>query len=283
MKKLFLKAGLALISAVTLSHCGGGLVAEPLDDATAPTLFARFSSLVIGDLPTDNNSLPASVEEQLGVVTFSGPGATQTPTVAVDADGDGIPLDVTRTYDSYSDGTRTWKGQFTLRDLDDTVAGLLGGYEAANNVEFASDDLYTAHNGVYSHQVISGVHVSKSEYKGRTVNEKAGYDYTFDFAWDYRLTPDDDSNPWAEGSVELSGHFGMEGTFIIGDEHLGGKQSMTGSYVLSYSSKNLTIQNGKLHNGSLIMDDNNGTEIVIVYENGVRTLLVNGTKSDWLP
>lgn len=287
--------GVIGLACMGLLSCGGD-GRRPMD--------ATSTSIMLGQLKTQLAAIPQSNTTPT-FVTMSGVNAsslstkslgcyTVNPDPAVDADGDGIALEKTYTINctKFADGTSslTQKGTIVFKDLDDTVDGVFGGMRAEYNVPVMSietDGLkYNySHVGFWEYVNKNGSLISTSQYTGSNAYEVHGFknNYSYTQDWNYTMTPDDvtPANAFTKGTITMSGSFKMTGDFVI--EVDSKHQQYNGTWVISYSSKDLTYDNScatYYKSGSIVISDSSN-KMEIKYDCTSSKLYVNGKESDW--
>lgn len=297
----FLRGLLIPIAALSMLSCGGN-GGQPLNAGTAATVLSNLNTILAG-LPRTNTalSLPVTGATTMNSVKASATDCeTVTPTTPVDADSDNIAAEKTATFDcsDFTSGTGTYtrKGTYTVKDGDDTVAGMLGGMSVTFNItdyKFTDTTSGEVSNGAYSGfwKYIgdsSGKLTSTSDFTGRNYFESPTYDfvtdYTYNYTWDWSMTPDSSATPFDSGAQNFSGTYSMSGKFSAEDAS-GNHYQHDGTWTVKYYSKNLTYKDTgtctKFYNtGSIFVEDGNGT-FEIRYNCTTAELYVNGVKSDW--
>lgn len=308
MRKNILRVGLVSLFAAGLASCGGE-EAQPLTASNAGTVLGQFSQQVLGKLPTGNDgstvSLPfagATVAAKPGgVATMATDCETVSPAVTVDADSDHIAATKTSTFDctdmASGGSTYTRKGSYTVKDSDETVAGLAGGMRtdfdltSYNSVDSSGNKSEASHKGFWEYKANgTNAFTSTSEYTGHVkyvpTSGDYNYDYDFGYTWSYSMQPAGAGDPWTtQNNQSFRGDLNMNGTFTKEDAN-GNHTQFTGAFRISYYSKNLVYDNSCTHSpkyssGSIFIEDSNGTSIEIRYLCSSAELYVNGVKSDW--
>lgn len=311
MKMNLLKLSFVAITAAGLSSCGGS-GGQPLTTASIPIVMGQFKTQVLNTLPT-SNTVNTTLPFPGGTTNFSASVKatscmTQTPAPAdiVDADSDNLALLKTATFDCTDEpsGTKTYtqKGSYTVQDLDDTVAGILGGMQLDYAIDFyESKD--SATGNVYRNSYVgsltytsegAGSLTSKGEsrgsyyFTGSTLGFDIDYEYASTIEWTQTPSSTAPGSEWTAGSNSISGTWSMSGTFD--HEDLAGKhEQMTGQYSVKYYSKDLKYdQNagctGWWVSGSYFIDDNNNNILEVRYSCTKVELYLNGALSDaWTP
>jgi hypothetical protein len=309
MKMNLLKLSFVAVTAAGLASCGGN-GGQPLTTTSIPIVMGQFKSQLLGKLPTSNTVNPTSFLPVSGASTNSNASIkaadceTSTPNPVTDADHDDIALLKTSTFNcsDFTSGTNTYsrKGSYTVKDLDDTTAGVLGGmqvdfalerYDYKDNA--SGEEYHGSYNGFWKYTSDGGGTLnSTSEFRGTfyfsSPNLSFAPDYEYAYTWNWTQTP---TNPasgheWDAGSTSLSGTWSMSGTFVF-EDHSGNHEKMTGTYEIKYYSKDLkydTTCTSWWRSGSYFVDDYNGNIIEVRYACSTAELYVNGVKSDiWTP
>lgn len=300
ISKWIYAASILGLAAATGCIGGGG---EPLSEQTASTVMASVAANVVANLPTSNTaSLPTNLAgggvslSSKKVKTLAAACESISPSTLVDNDNDGIAEEKTYTFDCTDEVSGsvsyTRQGDLSIRDKDDTEAGLLGGLEVEFNVtKFQSEDedgnIYNyTFEGMWDYALENGSLVSNSDFTGRFYVEPGTsdliIDYSYSYTWDYKMTPDDESNFFTSGSIEYSGVFTMDGQFYTEDSS-GHHNAYRGMWSISYYSKDLTYDNtcSKYYRtGSLVMGDGSGSTYEIRYECSTAKFYINGVESD---
>lgn len=288
-----LVAGLAL----TTTSCGG-VPAEPLTTTSIGVVMGQFKTALDG-LPTSNNTptMPVSgFTTSSNVETMAIDCETVSPTLLVDADGDGIAATKTGTFDCVDtvsgSNSYTRKGTITVKDKDDTVDGVLGGLRVEFAIsKFNSKDLTNNNEYEYSYNGYldykgdgNGAISSTSDFTGSTKYKSSNYnnDYTYNYVWDWSVTPTDGSNTWTGGGkINFSGSFSLSGSFVY--EVNGVHSQKSGSFVVKYNSKDLVYGVGACtkfyESGSIFVSDSMGTNMEIRYSCNTAKFFVNGVES----
>ena len=290
----------SLIGLTSLNGCIGGEPAgEPLSQTTANTVLNNLTTQVFNKLPTSNAvpSLPVT-----GATTSSKELQTRatncysvTPATIVDADGDSIAVEKTYTYDCedefVTDTTYSQKGFLTVKDKDDTVAGLLGGVRvdfgvsAFRHVDGSGNETNNTFNGFWDYSFANGILTSEAEFSGSYYFNSSSNDYENDFSytydWTYQMIPDDEANVFTSGQIEFNGEFVMEGKFVIevDNKH---QDYEEGRWKISYYSEDLTYDTTctKYYNtGSFKMEDGSGSIYEIKFMCTTAEFYINGEKS----
>lgn len=302
MKMHLLKLSLILLSAAGVASCGGN-GGQPLTTTSIPTLLGQLNTSVLSKIPT-SNTLAASSLPVSGATLNSGARIkaadceTSTPASTTDADSDGIALTKTSTFNCTEQTIGTYKytrqGSYTVTDLDDTKAGLLGGIQVVYNlgkynyVDLSDNTVHdNSYEGSWSFKPNGNGGVSStSSFSGstRSTSTSLSYaiDYDYGYTWDWSMTPTSAAAPWDAGTMSFSGTFSMSGTFS--HENSSGVQSAyTGSYVVKHASKNLVYDKNctkYFSSGSVFIDDYNSNILEIRYACSTAKLYVNGVESD---
>lgn len=302
MKMNLLKLSLILLSAAGVASCGGN-GGQPLTTTSIPTLLSNLNTSVLSKIPTSNtfsaSSLPVS-----GATLNSGPRIkatdceTSTPATTTDADSDGIALTKTSTFNCTDKTVGSYKytrqGSYTVTDLDDTTAGLMGGikvdYELGkyNYTDLTNNTvLDNSYEGTWNFKPnASGGVSSTSSFEGSTRGTYTGLsfavEYDYSYTWDWSMVPTSTAAPWDAGTMNFSGTYSMSGTFS--HESSGGVHSAyTGSFVVKHYSKNLIYDKNctkYFSSGTVYVDDYNSNVLEIRYACSSAKLYVNGVESD---
>lgn len=286
----------------SLNSCGGG---NAITKASAPQVLSSFAT-VINRLPRGNSKLtiPATISgpsglglrAQKSVNAFSSLSCySASPTVPVDADGDGIPAQQTTTFNcsQFADGasgyTYNQQGFFRITDLNDLVAGLNGGYKYEFNMPVWNwKDLNTGINaggafkGFWSGMGTDKTATFSDDFTGRFFGE---FDYSSsglgilkqDFTYSSKSTESFTHDSvlanaaWNTGTMTGSGTFSISGIFLDDGESGTGstKPSLkTGSASISWKSVDLTFDHTCstwFKSGKFILNDSSGAVIEVRY------------------
>lgn len=308
MRVHILKVGLLTIIAAGLASCGGQ-AGQPLTAQSTQAVVGQLNA-ILGQLPRTNAAptMPNGTNLTLaatkpGVSTMAATECeTVTPVPPVDGEqpmGDGIALLKTGAFDcvdQVSGGlTYTRKGSYTVKDLDDTVAGVLGGLHVDFNLSkykyIAGDGAVSdgAYNGFWDYKGDgAGGVTSTSEFSGRNYYKATAdnyeTDFTYTYTWAWALSPIDPANTWTTGRQSIKGDFTMNGKFA-NEDRSGSHAVVSGTWKMSYYSKNLVYDqvgcSKYFRSGSIFMDDYNGNLLETRYLCTTVEFYVNGAKSDW--
>lgn len=284
-----------------LQGCAGGNGGEPVANAGIAGVVLGQMAATFQNLPSSNsNSVPSL--PVTGVTTSSVRQRitgceTITPDVIVDADDDDIAAEKKYTFDCNGtidgDSSYTRKGTLLIKDMDEAVAGLIGGIRVDYDLPvFESttvadgNSFKYSHSGFWEFQKKGDSLVSTSDYTGMTKYQSGGFDkdYTFHYTWDYAVTP---TNPteatfWTAGKVEFSGEFEMTGKIVI---EVDGKHTpYEGKWVIKYYTEDLNYDStcSKWYkSGSIVMDDSTN-KFEYKYNCNTFEFYHNGVKSDWI-
>ncbi|MCB9026738.1 MAG: hypothetical protein H6625_10500 [Bdellovibrionaceae bacterium] len=289
---------LSLLGLASSTGCVGG-GGEPLTEETAGTIITGLASNALSIIPTSGNAPALPIA---GITTSSNKFSTKalacetiTPTILLDADGDGIAAIKNYSFDctneSSGDSSITRKGTISITDKDDSVANLAGGlrYEFAIT-KFRSEDTLgnisdNTYSGFWDFVFAAGKLTSTSEFNGsyffESPNNNYLNDYNFAYTWDYSLIADDSNNPFTTGSVEFSGTYTMEGKFIVevNNQH----KNYEGSWQVSYYSENLIYNStcSRWYNtGSIKISDGSGSIYELRYSCNSAKFYVDGKESN---
>ncbi|MGE3759807.1 MAG: hypothetical protein AB7H97_18720 [Pseudobdellovibrionaceae bacterium] len=302
MKMNLLKLGLVLFSVAGVASCGGN-GGQPLTTTSIPTLLSNLNTSVLSKIPTSNtfsaSSLPVS-----GATLNSGANIkatdceTSTPASTTDADSDGIALTKTSTFNCTDQTVGTYKytrqGTYTITDLDDTTAGLLGGiqvdYELGkyNYTDLTNNTLLNnSYEGTWNFKKnTSGGVSSTSSFEGSTRGTYTGLsfavEYDYGYTWEWSMVPTNSAAPWDAGTMTFAGTYSMSGTFSH-ESASGVHSAYTGTFVVKQTSKDLiydTTCTKYIRSGSVYIDDYNSNVLEIRYACSTAKLYVNGVESD---
>ena len=304
MRMDILKGGLLSLIAAGLASCGGE-AGQPLSATSAATVLGQLNT-VLGQLPRSNTAptLPGNgglttAATKPGLSTLAASDCeTVSPTTPVDADNDSIAATKTGTFNctdqAGAGNTYTRKGSYTVKDSDETVAGIIGGMTAEFNLTAfdytttGGDVSKGSHIGNWSYKGdSSGGLTSTAEYNGLYYFKSTAYefatDYNYGYTWTWSMKPDNSGTPWTTGSQTFRGDFTLSGQFAHeGDNNQKIKQN--GTFKMSYYSKDIKYDSTCTkwyRSGSIFMDDTNGNIYEIRYSCATAELYVNGVASDW--
>lgn len=313
MSMKLIRAGLSLVVAAGMTSCGGE-AGEPLTEAQAAFILGTMKTDIFGKLPGAASNAAAPTLPMANATTAGTGGEikpmaatdceTVTPTVLVDADGDGIALEKNSTFscsNTVNGGySYTREGSYKVVDLDDTVDYVYGGIRVDYNItkynyvsqtdNSTSTDLY---KGFWLYKNENGKLVSTAEFNGHHTGTYPTYasikiDYDYTYTWNYLLTPDTPgiATAWNSGKIEFDGTYKFSGSFMNEDGNGNHKQG-TGTYNMRYYTQNLKYRAGCAkwyESGSVWLDDNNKNTFEIRYACTDVKLYVNGVESDiWTP
>ncbi|MBS1958282.1 MAG: hypothetical protein JST80_02300 [Bdellovibrionales bacterium] len=292
---------IAVGSSVVVSACGGST------GVTSASQALQVSNLAIAQITgMKSNSAPSLSQvpglSGAGVLMKAGLGCVSNSVASpVDADGDGIPLTQTYTFncDAVVNGNSTYTnhGTYTLKDKDDTKKWMAGGYEgsyvfesknstAASAGTPASGYEYTG-KGIFS-EIIQGISaVFQSTYSGTVKYSYNGYsgDYAYDGTWNAKWTPDSGAvNVWDKGSVDYSGSWHYAGTFPREDDQGAREAATYNDITMTMKSENLTYDttcSKYYRSGSWVFDFGDGHVFKWVYDcNNATKYYLDGTLYD---
>ncbi len=303
MRANILKVGLLIFIAGGLCRCGGQ-AGQPLTATSASTVVDQLN-IILGQLPQSNSApaMPSGTNLTLaatkpGVSALATDCETVNPVTPADADTDGIALLKTGTFNctNQASGSSSYSrsGSYTVRDLDDNKAGVLGGLHVDFNItKFAASaadgSIDGSYVGYWDYQGDgSGGVTSASEFAGRTYQKALSVDYENDYrytyTWNWVVTPTNPADTWSTGTQSLKGVYTVDGKIMTG-EAVASAKSVTGTWKISYYSKNLTYDqpgcSKYYRSGSIFMDDMNGNLLEIRFLCTSAEFYVNGAKSDW--
>lgn len=294
--KFLTKAILVLTALLVLGSCGGN-GGQPLDATSGPLVLAGLTT-ALNNLPKSNTvpSLPVGGISTSAVRAMATACEQVAPAVPVDSDADGIAKIKTYTFDCTDsvsgESSFSRKGSVEIQDLDETVAGMIGGIRVDFALEkFDYTDLTTnrsfgfSYNGFWNYLKQGSALVSSSEFKGTVGYETAAStknNFSFEYTWDWVMTPDNESTPWTTGKTEFKGTYKMDGQFAIEDSG-GHHKQHEGTWVIDYYSKDMTYDStcAKWYKSGTLNLSDGANKISIEFSCSTAKLYVNGVESDW--
>lgn len=292
MKKLLL-TGAAILAA---TGCGG-ISGEPLTAVSMVKVIGELTT-AMRNMPTSNTApaLPvAGVTLSSNVSTMATECETISPAVIVDKDEDQIAASKVSTFDCTNQVAgnfqNTRKGTITIKDLDETKKGVEGGYRVDfaisqyDNKDLTNGQEYKySYNGFWLSKTEGNTLISTADFTGLNnySNNLGSNNYTYNYTWDWRMTPTNSAQFWDAGTLSVSGSFSLSGDYI--GEDGGAHVQKSGTFVVKYYSKDLKYSNacgGNFYqSGSFFVDDSYGTVIEVRYDCGNPVkYYVNGKES----
>jgi hypothetical protein len=306
--KSFLSRIIILAAGFFAVGCVGGGGSVTAD--TAPKVISSFASVLAG-LPRGNTkaSLPSGVSG--GGVTTSSisakaslPCETVNPLTPVDADGDGIALLKTYTFNcsDYTTGGVSYNhtGTFTSIDKNDAVAGQVGGYRYEFDMpkwyyKSVADgfNLGGTHKGYWEGTGTTTSSTFAADYAG-SVHGESNYvgmgpvtvDYTFKYKFDVSYTHNAAASglAWAAGTMTGKGTYALSGTYLDENETpLGAttRSVKTGDAIMVWETDSLTFDatcSRWYKTGKITMTDTGGNKIVSEFACTTSKVYLNGTE-----
>lgn len=292
MNKYFKLITLFALPSVLLGCIGGG---GALTTQSAPLVAQSFMSTLTQNIPKGNQAvaMPSGVNGMSAGATRATPNChTVDPSSDLNnADADWIVKykKVTLNCTDANDGSVTFShtGTYTVKDLDDNVAGIKGGYEYTYDIpkwNFITTGSKSWGSYLGSHWGF-GTDTSttfKSKMKGHQGAEfntvkwgdvKTDYDYEYSYNITYTHTATTYGSNWGSGSMNGYGTYSVNGTFMPrGEEALikGDTPLVTGQAEMIWEAVDLKYDSSQCtqnfyYSGYYRMKDLAGNILRIIY------------------
>ncbi len=272
---------------------GGGVLTEESAPVIAQNVMNFINSAdfpkgndVQGTLPDELSAKMPRATRAVGCVTDSG--------IATDADSDGLDVEQVITMNCSNEisggASYTTQGSYVLKDLNDSVAGIEGGYEFTYNItNWKYEDIVNGGKfwGSYLGKWTGTGTPTVSTYKGNA-NGHSGYQFTssgkslnldFNFKYNYDITYTT-ADAWATSVMDGKGTYEVEGTFLneVNNNH----EVVTGSAVMSWQAMGLvydpTCANVYYKSGEYRFTDAGGNILKVNYSCSKYVISLNGNQ-----